>query len=222
MVLLALDTATKAMSLALHDGKTLLAEQMWTAGNQHNLLLASAIQASLQICEISTRDLTAIAVAIGPGSYTGLRIGVALAKGIASANHLPLVGVNTLDILAIPQPISTKNKLLCVVQAGRGRVIHATYTTKKGRWQLETEARIDAWEKVLADITSPTLISGEIDNDTHALLAEKKNDHITLLPPASRLRRAGVLAEEAHRRLRDGDAKDFTPTRANPIYLQAP
>jgi tRNA threonylcarbamoyladenosine biosynthesis protein TsaB len=219
MVLLAIDTATRMMGVALYDGKTVLAEQMWIAGNQHNSLLASAVQASFQICGVASADIRAVAVTHGPGSYTGLRIGVAFAKGIAGANRLPLIGVSTLDVLATPQPISTKNKLLCVVQAGRGRVICGTYQTKKGRWQLDGEFNIVEWANLLPTIDTPTLISGEIDDEAHALITQSNHPHITVLSGASRVRRTGVLAEEAWRRWQNGTEKDFLPAKLTPIYM---
>src|SRR5690606_17578892 len=94
-----------------------------------------AIQRLLLRCEASVEDLSALAVSIGPGSYTGLRIGVALAKGLAAARNLPLVGITTLDTLAAGQPyLSSNHGLIVVVQAGRGRVIVKTYRWRKGRW----------------------------------------------------------------------------------------
>src|SRR5690606_20526166 len=103
-MLLAIDTATRSLSLALHDGDTVIAEQMWRTGNRHNALLAPAIQQMMDVCDVTMQDITAIAVTTGPGSYTGLRIGVAFAKGLAAVNNLPLIGVSTLDMLAAGQP----------------------------------------------------------------------------------------------------------------------
>lgn len=221
MVLLALDTTTHALSLALYDGNTLLAEQLWVAGNQHNSLLADAIVNTLRVCSLATTDLTAVAVAIGPGSYTGLRIGVSLAKGIADARKLPLIGVTSLDILAVPQPISTRNRLLCVVQAGRGRIIAAQYHTKKGRWHPETEPIITDWASIIATLTQPTLVTGEIDDDGRAQLAAASKE-IVVVSPALRARRAGLLAEEAWRRWQAGTSADFNPMTLTPLYLKAP
>ena len=90
-MLLAIDTATQIMSIALHDGEALHAECTLTAGRQHSALLAILIKQIMAQSSLPTDDLTALAVSVGPGSYTGLRIGVALAKGMAAVNDLLLV-----------------------------------------------------------------------------------------------------------------------------------
>jgi tRNA threonylcarbamoyladenosine biosynthesis protein TsaB len=222
MVLLAIDTATRSLGLALYDGKTLLAEQMWMAGNQHNALLAPTIQQSLAICELTTAELSAIAVTYGPGSYTGLRIGVALAKGMAAAAHLPLIGVNTLDVLAVLQPISTKFHLVCVVHAGRGRVIASQYVTKKGKWVVEIAPAIYEWEALLASLQHPTLLTGELDDSAFSAIEAAKLDSLVVVPAAMRSRRAGILAEEAWRRWQANKEADYSPDSVIPLYLSAP
>ncbi|MEO8397708.1 MAG: tRNA (adenosine(37)-N6)-threonylcarbamoyltransferase complex dimerization subunit type 1 TsaB, partial [Chloroflexota bacterium] len=98
MTLLAIDTATQFISIALHDGQQMLAEQTWISENHHTVELAPAVRALLINAHLSPAELSGLAVSIGPGSYTGLRIGVALAKGIATAQRIPLVGISTLDI----------------------------------------------------------------------------------------------------------------------------
>ncbi len=222
MVLLAIDTATRSLGLALYDGKTLLSEQMWMAGNQHNALLAPSIQQALSICELTTTDLTAVAVTYGPGSYTGLRIGVAFAKGMAAAAHIPLIGVSTLDVLAAPQPISTKFHLLCVVHAGRGRVIASQYVTKKGKWVVEVAPAITEWEALLSSLQHPTLLTGELDEAAFSAIQSANLDHLVIVPPALRSRRSGILAEEAWRRWHTYKEADYSPDSVMPIYLSAP
>ncbi|XWX03296.1 tRNA (adenosine(37)-N6)-threonylcarbamoyltransferase complex dimerization subunit type 1 TsaB [Aggregatilineales bacterium SYSU G02658] len=222
MVLIAIDTATKALGLAFYDGKTLLAEQMWVASNQHNLLLAPAIQATLATLELAPQQLSAVAVANGPGSYTGLRIGIALAKGLAAARRIPLIGVSTLDILAVPQPVSTKFHLLCVVQAGRGRIIASQYVTRKGQWVVDTAPAITDWAALLPTLSVPTLITGEIDEEGSAQIAAQNNDSLVVVTPALRARRPGILAEEAWRRWQAHPDHDYSVNSVMPLYLQTP
>lgn len=219
-MLLAIDTATRLLSVALHDGDTLIAEQLVQAGNQHNTLLAPTVQHLMAVCGYEMPHISAVAVAMGPGSYTGLRIGVSFAKGVASARNAPLVGVNTLDILAVGQPVYTRQTLIAVIHAGRGRVIYASYQAKKGNWVMQTAPTISDWEALLATVTSTTFITGEVDAEAKGKLAE--NAHITLATPSVRARRAGILAEEAWRRLKAGNATDFDPTKLLPIYVQSP
>src|SRR4051812_14773720 len=131
MTLLAIDSATQFISIALHDGQQMLSEQTWFSENHHTVELAPTVRALLAQSRLAFADLTALAVSIGPGAYTGLRIGVALAKGIAAVGNLPLVGISTLDILAAGQPQST-GALILVLPAGRGRVVTARYHWRKG------------------------------------------------------------------------------------------
>ncbi len=103
-MLLALDTATQRASIALHDGSTLRAECTWEAANQHTVTLLPHIVQLLANSGLTADDITAVGVCIGPGSYTGVRIGVSVAKGLASSRKLPLVGITTLDVLVAAQP----------------------------------------------------------------------------------------------------------------------
>jgi len=221
MTLLALDTATQFISLALHDGQQMLAEQTWFSENRHTVELAPAVRTLLANARLTPADLTALAVSIGPGSYTGLRIGVALAKGMATARNLPLVGVSTLDILAAQQPHAT-GALILVLPAGRGRVIAARYGWSRGRWKARGDAQNLDWDGLIASIDAPATISGEISAAGRSALesARQQNRPVTLALPVLRLRRAGFLAEEAWTRLREKG--NFYPAAAvTPIYVKS-
>lgn len=222
-MMLAIDTATQWMSIALHDGETLIAEQSWQAGNRHNTLLAVSIQQMLAACNITPKALTAVATCTGPGSYTGLRIGVALAKGVAAAANLPLIGVSSLDTLAVAQPYqNTRHNLIAVVSAGRGRIIAGIYRVKKGRWFADDPPKLTTWDELLQDLEGSFYVTGEIDAaGRDALQAAKAKDvSVTIMSGAYRLRRAGFLAEEAWRRYHDGTSADFHPSKLLPIYLK--
>lgn len=219
-MLLAIDTATQSMSLALHDEHNLLAEQTWPTHNQHSVELAPAVRDLLARTGIGVNVLTALAVCVGPGTYTGLRIGVALAKGMAAARNLPLVGVTTMDILAAAQPQATGG-LITVAQAGRGRIVAGTYQWRKSRWLSRGEIQLMDWPSLLASIDGPAVLSGEIDADGHAALEKAKAEGvpITVASSAFRLRRAGFLAQEALYLLQT----DKTPHPADkvmPVYVQ--
>src|SRR5688572_4220360 len=99
VLVLAIDTATAVLSLALHNGHEVISEITWRAPGHHTQEVPPRVQEILQQAGFEPRDLTAIALALGPGSYTGLRIGMSLAKGIAMACDPPiaLIGVPTLD-----------------------------------------------------------------------------------------------------------------------------
>lgn len=225
-MLLAIDTATRITSIALHNGDDVLAEQTWASGSAHHAILPRAIDDMLRGCDTSAAELDALAVCNGPGSYTGMRIGVALAKGIATVNDLPLVGVSTLDILAAGTPITgTRHKLIVVVQAGRGRIIAATYRVKKGEWVEQIPAEITTWDDLLPTLTSGTFqITGEVNAAGRDAVAEFSADDVqlNLLDGALRLRRAGFLASVALSRLNDASNGAFDSAQLVPIYMKSP
>ncbi len=133
-MLLAIDTSTRQASIAVYDhARGLLAEQTWFSANRHTEELMPAVAALLKLAGVATKDLTAIAVAIGPGSFTGLRVGLAAAKGLALSRGLTLLGVPTLDVTAFPhqsQPVP----VIAVAQAGGARVYWAPYAHGPAGW----------------------------------------------------------------------------------------
>ncbi len=215
-MLVAIDTSTGYSSLALHDGHQVRAEHTWEAPRRHTVELLPRLKNAFEQLQIGVDHLSGVAVTQGPGSFTGLRVGMAVAKGLALARGLPLVGVPTLDVVAMAQ--GRDHRPLCaVLEAGRGRICAAMYRWRDGEWHNQEEPRLTTWSALVEEITSPTLFCGEIDAagiDILATLAESA----VLLPAAARLRRAGFLAEIAWQRLNRGDVDD--PTTLAPLYLQ--
>ena len=174
-MLLAIDTATQLLSIALHDGDTLLAECTLTAERNHSALLAPLIERTLAQCGFARDDLTALAVCVGPGSYTGLRIGIALAKGMAAVRNLPVAPVSSLDIIAAAQDRATGAETLIVtVPAGRQRVIWADYRHDENGWVAQGETRLGSWDELFQAQTGRYALSGEI---TAAGLARDSSGH---------------------------------------------
>jgi tRNA threonylcarbamoyladenosine biosynthesis protein TsaB len=217
-MLVAIDTATDQASLALHDGFRVRMEHTWEAPRRHTTELTPRLAEAMAQLDLAPKKLSGVAVTKGPGSFTGLRIGMAVAKGLAVAEGLPLVGIPTLDVVAAGQG-RDRRQLAAVLQAGRGRISVATYRWQFGGWQAQEEPRLTTWADLEQEITEPTLFCGEIDQDGAGVLA-RLGDRAILLPPAWRLRRAGFLAELGWRRLNRGDVDD--PTSLTPIYLKHP
>src|ERR1044071_9883455 len=117
-MLLALDTSTAQMGLAIYDGSQIISEYAWRSALRHTVELAPAIFESLKRCGRTMEDIQALAVALGPGSFTSLRVGLSLAKGLALSRHVPLIGIPTLDILAAAPP-SFPPPLLLSITTGR-------------------------------------------------------------------------------------------------------
>ncbi|MCY4021332.1 MAG: tRNA (adenosine(37)-N6)-threonylcarbamoyltransferase complex dimerization subunit type 1 TsaB [Chloroflexi bacterium] len=224
-MLLAIDTATRLLSLALHDGDRLVAECTLTVDRKHSALLAPIIEQILAHTDTKTGELSSLAVAIGPGSYTGLRIGVALAKGMAAARDLPLVPVTTLDTIAAASNAANPSlPLIVTVPAGRSRVIWAVYHCEGNAWRISGEMKLGSWDELLAACDMPCTLTGEIDKDglQKVRMARGAGGRITLLSPAERFRRAGYMAQIAWERLRQNDHESYPAAQVMPIYLKPP
>jgi tRNA threonylcarbamoyladenosine biosynthesis protein TsaB len=223
-MLLAIDTATQHMSLALHDGRSVLAEQTWFSGNNHTIALAPTVRQMLMANGLSVEALRALAVSVGPGSYSGLRIGVALAKGMAAARSLPLVGVSSLDTLAAGTPY-LNGGLVVALPAGRGRLIVKTYRWRKGRWgsHKSEEPELMDWQALMEKVDGAAFLTGEISEEGFETIkaAQANGVPLTIVAGAYRLRRAGFLAEEAWTRLNENsDPKVFEAARVVPFYVK--
>jgi len=217
-MLVAIDTATGYASLALHDGFRVRVEHTWESPRRHTVELLPRLAAALEQLDIGAEHLSGVAVTRGPGSFTGLRVGLSVAKGLALARGLPLVGVPTLDVVAAAQ--GRDRRPLCVVlQAGRRRICTAAYRWQNGEWRARQKPRLTTWSALAEETTSPTLFCGEVDPAGAETLATL-DELAVLLPAATRLRRAGFLAEIAWQRLNRGETDD--PATLTPIYLQHP
>jgi tRNA threonylcarbamoyladenosine biosynthesis protein TsaB len=214
-MLLALDTSSRMVGIALYDGVHVLCEYLWMSQDYHTVELAPAVADMLAKCAIEPAQLSGLAVALGPGSFTGLRIGLALAKGMAFVHHVPLIGIPTLDILAAAQPIK-QLPMAAIVRAGRGRLAVGRYRLEKNRWKSSTPVQVLTAEELSQQIEEPTLVCGELDQEEIPVLKRKRRN-VILVSPAYSIRRPSFLAELAWQRLRLGKY-DEAATLA-PIYL---
>jgi tRNA threonylcarbamoyladenosine biosynthesis protein TsaB len=212
-MLLAVDTSTAQVGLALYDGAQVIAEYAWRSSQRHTTELAPAIAELLARCGLTMDDVRALGVALGPGSFTSLRVGLALVKGLALSKHIPLIGVPTLDILAHAQPAS-KHSLICAIQAGRGRFAVGEYKSSKKGWQAQGPARVASLEALMDEMESPVILCGEF---TAEEIQKIKDKNIHLVPPANSVRRPAVLAELAWACWQAGEVDDEASLA--PIYL---
>jgi tRNA threonylcarbamoyladenosine biosynthesis protein TsaB len=221
-MLLALDTATRLASVALHDGSRLISESTWHSAKRHTVELMPAVERMLLQSGVSARQLEAVAVSIGPGSFTGLRIAMSVAKGITLAGNTTLLGIPTLDVVAYPhrwQPLS----VCALVQAGRGRVCWALYDWQGDLWQPATSYAISATESVAAEVGvmgKKTLFVGELLPSAIETLRDELGELASFATPAEMMRRAGFLAELGWAKRRRGERDD--PASLTPIYLHEP
>jgi tRNA threonylcarbamoyladenosine biosynthesis protein TsaB len=217
VILLAIDTSTQIVGIALYDGIHVLAESIWTSHAYHTVELAPAVADILDKIRIDMDAVGSVAVALGPGSFTGLRIGIALAKGIAFAKHLGIVGVPSLDILAAAQPRSDL-PLVAALQLGRGRMAIGSYRYGRAGWSREGEFETLTAQSLAERLSSqPVVVCGELDEEGRRLLGGLKKV-VILASPAHSLRRPSFLAELGWRKIQTKGSDD--PATLTPIYLQ--
>ena len=214
-MLLAVDTSTAQIGLALFDGTQVIAESSWISRQHHTVELAPALANMLKHTEVKINDIQALGVAIGPGSFTALRVGLAFVKGLALSRKLPIVGIPTLDILAAAQPLS-KMPLAAVLQAGGGRIALAWYKALKNEWKSDNAAQVTTVDALADSIDKPTLVAGELTSEERQRLARKKVN-VVLAPPALCVRRPSILAESAFTRWQEGKVDESASLA--PIYL---
>ena len=163
----------------------------------------------------SRKAVTALGVALGPGSFTSLRVGLAFVKGLVLARHIPVVGIPTLDIVAAAIPLSNR-RLAAVVQAGRGRLAVGWYVAGESEWQAEGPATVTTADELAEKIHKPVIVCGELSADERQRLARKYRN-VSLATPAQCVRRPGLLAELAWQKWQAG--KTDPVAALAPIYL---
>ncbi len=214
-MLLAVDTSTQWIGLALYDGSQVLGEVSWATRFHHTVELAPAVARLLQQSGYAPEEIECLGVALGPGSFTGLRIGLALVKGMALALHAPVVGVPSLDFLAAAQPVRDI-PMAAVLQAGRGRLALVWYQAHKNRWKAQGEPLMTTAETLCEQIETPTLVVGELTAAERQVFGKKRR--IALVASAAAcVRRPSFLAEMAWQRWKAGKIDEVNSLA--PIYL---
>ena len=216
-MLLALDTATRKIGIALYDGVEILHEAVWQSPFHHTVELSPAIEESLARAKQSIDAVEAIGITLGPGSYTGLRIGAAVAKGLVFARKLPLVAISTFEVIAAGQPLEPDTQLAAVIEAGRSRLGVGWFQAGEQAWEVSKDPELLTPEELSKKIRVRTVICGELNGELRKLLGRKRKNAV-LASPARSLRRPAYLAELAWARWQAGETDD--PATLAPIYLQ--
>ena len=216
---LSIDTASEIASVALSREGVLQAEVTWRCRRNHTVELLPTIERLLAQGGAAKEDLKAVFVCIGPGMYTGLRVGVSTAQGLAYALKLPVVGIGRLELDAYPHA-AFPGRIVAVHRAGRGELAWAAYRSQP--WREVTAPRLD-WP---ADVIGArggrgrTLFCGEVDDGFAAAIADALNARAVIASPAASVRRAAFLAELGHLRLAAGEGQD--PAELRVVYLRPP
>ena len=219
MTLLAIDTSSAYASIALFDGRAVIAEETWLAQRRHDDRLFPSIEALLAQSGMPLSSLRLIAVAIGPGSFTGVRVGIAAAQGIARGSGAACVGVETLDVIA--HPFAALGRRVCaIVPAGRGEHYAGMYRARHGSFERTTPILVGTVSDLARHVAMDTVFAGEIDGATAAELHDLIGPNAVIPSSASLTRRAGHLAELGWARAAGGATVD--PAQLEPLYIRPP
>jgi tRNA threonylcarbamoyladenosine biosynthesis protein TsaB len=164
MLMLALESSAKAASAAVFADDKLLGLSVQNGGLTHSRTLLPMAESLLKNMDKTVRDVELVAVAHGPGSFTGLRIGMAEAKGLCWALEIPVVGVSTLEAMAYGGPTMEGAMLCCAMDARRGQVYNALFTVEGGKPQRLTPDRaisVAELEGELVSYKKPWILLGD-------------------------------------------------------------
>jgi tRNA threonylcarbamoyladenosine biosynthesis protein TsaB len=234
-MLLALDTSTSYASVALVRGERLAAEITWDVGRRHSQELLARLEQVLAMCQATPADLTAVAVARGPGSFNGVRVALATARSLAFALRVPLYGCSTLDAIARGHAPAC-GILYAVLEAGRGEVYAARYTSDetvglssglrvrvaKGLWRVsdyEVVTPAALADGMAASSGQPVLVCGEWRGETRTALEAALGSGARFADELGG-RRASWVAELAWERWASGASSEADTI--GPLYLRRP
>ena len=220
MMLLAFETSAKAASVALFDGETLLGEQYQNTGLTHSQTLMVMAEDLLKQCGKRPADVEAVAVANGPGSFTGVRIGAAAAKGFAWGREIPLYGVSTLEAMALGLGIH-QGYICPVMDARRSQVYNALFYVNQGvseRIAPDRAIALDDLKKELKNCKESVFLVGDGSNLCYNSLLEEINNLV--LPPEHKLHQRAVgVGLAALEQIRTGALSDAAALTPNYLRL---
>lgn len=213
---LAIDTSNEIAGLALSKKGKVLAELTWIAGRNHTQELIPSLLRLLEQARAQLQDLKGIIVARGPGSFSGVRVGISLAKGLAFALNIPLVGVSTLEALAFPY--ARLGLPVCPLLKFGQKFAMALFQLRDDKLVTLVEEQVVEPAEISSRITGEVILCGEMEPELVTLLRQELGEKARFL--SSRLRRPGYLCELGWQRLRAGEKDDLATLQ--PLYLQKP
>lgn len=221
MRIFSLDSATEAATCAVLDENKLLGEITFQYKKQHSVILMPMVDVLLQNLQLSIQDIDGFVISKGPGSFTGLRIGMATIKGLCHGSSKPFVGVSSLDALAYQMALSSG--ILCpILDALRDNVYTALYTFTEGQLQRTSEymaVSIDELITILETVNKPVCFAGDAV-PLHLETLIKRLPNVCFAPPSQNVVRASALGELGLALLKQGVQEDLYSFA--PLYLRKP
>ena len=213
MKILTIDTATETCGVALTEDAQLVVDYRLNQKNVHNEKLVSSIQKLLGDIGWQMSDLEGIVFSKGPGSFTGLRIGISVSKGLSFSLGIPIVGVNTLDALAFGAPNYT-GKICAVIKAREKEVYFALYKKSLNSFERCSEYEIIHLEKLPEKLNSKILV---VSNPPD-LVSSAVNKETVIASPEYSLLKPLTIAGLGFKKLQANEIEK--PEAAEPFYLK--
>ncbi len=223
MNLLAIDTASKTCSVAICTHDALRVEITDGSGETHSRHLMAMVDRALTMTGAQLQDMDALAVNRGPGSFTGVRIGISTAKGLAAATDIPLVGVSGLTALAW-QACPATHMICAMLDARRDEVYCGRYRFEKDALVRLGPETVCAPEDAVRDVTRPCVLIGDGVPVYQSRLEAVLGDDRLIAPPFRNAIRAGAIAFAARERIASGEnhLEQLIPMYLRPSYAQEP
>ncbi|MCC3145017.1 tRNA (adenosine(37)-N6)-threonylcarbamoyltransferase complex dimerization subunit type 1 TsaB [Halanaerobium sp. Z-7514] len=230
MLILGIDTSTDYLALSLLEDNLVKAEYNLSLKRQHSEKLLPLMEELFQTFAIKAQDLDAIAVSIGPGSFTGLRIAITTAKMLGRIFDIPVKGISTLEIMAAGQ---RADYILTMLDARRARVYYSFYSRKKADFKTDLEKKLNLKElyqassikiEQLAELLSAykgeeILLLGD-KTDKAAEILKRENFNVITADPENNYPRSAVLARLGRDYINLGQEDDIYQLK--PAYLKKP
>ena len=214
-MLLAVDSSTRYAGVALCDEGRVLSSRSWYSAVNHTKELMPAVAQILRHHGLPATDLTGMAVALGPGGFSALRVGMSIVKGLAVTTGKPVVGLGTLDLEAYPY-LQSGMPVCAILDAGRNEVASALFGPDGNRTR---DDMVCGTQELVDSINEPTLFSGEAVSNWGGLIRERLGRLAVVVDPAP-AQRIWALCLLGWKRLAEGEVADLATLQ--PTYLRMP
>jgi tRNA threonylcarbamoyladenosine biosynthesis protein TsaB len=219
MRILAVETSTRSCSVAVVDQGDLLAEITSGNGQTHSRHLMDMIHSTLGLAGLNLSVTDGLAFTAGPGSFTGLRIGISTILGLAAATRKPIVGISGLDALAM-QAAAPDMTICPLIDGRRGEVYCGRYRWVKGELVKEATEQVLPPELAISGLSTPALFAGTGALLYQTLIRDHFGDAARFAPECQNTLRASTVAWLSIKRFETGDVDDIF--RYEPMYIRRP
>ncbi len=219
MKILAIDSSSVSASAALLEGDKLLGEQFTNVQLTHSQTLLPMVEEVLKNTKTDAASVDVFAVTTGPGSFTGVRIGVAAVKGLADAAAKPCFGVSALEAAAYP--FCSFNGIVCAAMDARCNQVYTALFQNGERLTEDLAVQITELAALLQKYALPVLLAGDGAQKVMAALSESVGVPLRLADAQLRYTRASSAAYLAAQKIQNGE-QTVAPLALNPVYLRLP